>query len=84
MSWDTVASGAFHNQCAIPDGPSARPATSIHRFGLSIAKLTPMMAMVATQAARTSCFRWANVMHYGSDTPAEPLFITAHRAAAVG
>jgi hypothetical protein len=43
-----------------------------------------MMAMVATQAARTSCFRWANVMHYGSDTPAEPLFITAHRAAAVG
>lgn len=56
MSLETEASGAFHNQVAMAGGPSATAAASIHRFGLSIAKTTPMMVTVATQAARTSCF----------------------------
>lgn len=63
MSCERVASGAFHNQFAIPDGTSASPATNIHRSGLPIVRTAPMMATVATQAVRTSCFRWANVMN---------------------
>ena len=63
MSCERVASGAFHNQFAIPDGTSASPATNSHRSGLPIVRTAPMMATVATQAVRTSCFRWANVMN---------------------
>lgn len=57
MSWETVAGGAFHNQLAMADGASARTAIRIHRPGLSTANTNPMIATVATQAVRTSCFR---------------------------
>lgn len=62
MSSVTVGGGAFHNQLAIAEGATAKTAMGIHRSGLSTAKTSPVMAVVATHAARMSCFRWLNVM----------------------
>jgi hypothetical protein len=57
MSCESVTSGAIHSQFPIIAGMSAIQATSIHKSGLSMVRISPAIATVATHAANTRSFR---------------------------